>query len=282
MEKLTTVKEMRSFREALEGTVGLVPTMGYLHEGHLSLIRKAVRENENVIVSLFVNPTQFGPAEDLDKYPRDLERDAGLCAAEGVQGLFIPTVGEIYPEGYQTYIEVTQLTRHLCGLSRPTHFRGVCTIVAKLFQLIRPGKAYFGLKDYQQFKVIERMVRDLHFPVTVVPCPIIREKDGLAMSSRNKYLSQKGRSEALVLQRALKEARAALDQGERSALRLQTVMEETVASVSSARLDYARVVDAETLEPFDEDINPEGTLFALAVYVEETRLIDNMVWSNGQ
>ncbi|HHH84481.1 MAG TPA: pantoate--beta-alanine ligase, partial [Firmicutes bacterium] len=169
MEKLATVKEMRSFREALEGTVGLVPTMGYLHEGHLSLIRKAVRENENVIVSLFVNPTQFGPAEDLDKYPRDLERDAGLCAAEGVQGLFIPTVGEIYPEGYQTYIEVTQLTRHLCGLSRPTHFRGVCTIVAKLFQLIRPGKAYFGLKDYQQFKVIERMVRDLHFPVTVVP-----------------------------------------------------------------------------------------------------------------
>jgi pantoate--beta-alanine ligase len=282
MEKLVTLAEMSAFRETLQGGVGLVPTMGYLHEGHLSLIRKAAVENDNVIVSLFVNPSQFGPGEDLDRYPRDLDRDARLCEGEGVRGLFIPSVKEIYPEGYQTYIEVTRLTKHLCGQSRPTHFRGVCTIVAKLFHLIRPGKAYFGLKDYQQFKVIERMVKDLHFPVDVIPCPIVREEDGLAMSSRNKYLSQKGRKDALVLQRALGDARKALGQGVRSALRLQSIMEEAVSSVSSAQLDYARVADAETLEPFQGDINPEGTLFALAVFVEETRLIDNMVWSNGQ
>ena len=282
MEQLTTLQEMRTFRETLQGRVGLVPTMGYLHEGHLSLIRKAAGENDHVIVSLFVNPSQFGPEEDLDRYPRDLERDAALCAGEGVRGLFIPSAGEIYPDGYQTYIEVTRLTQHLCGLSRPTHFRGVCTIVGKLFHLVRPGRAYFGLKDYQQYKVIERMVKDLHFSVDVIPCPIVREDDGLAMSSRNKYLSKKGRREALVLQQALREARQALDHGERSAHHLQAVMEEIVASVSSARLDYARVVDAETLEPFEGEINPGGTLFALAVYVENTRLIDNMVWSNGQ
>jgi pantoate--beta-alanine ligase len=282
MEQLTTLQEMRTFRETLQGRVGLVPTMGYLHEGHLSLIRKAAGENDHVIVSLFVNPSQFGPEEDLDRYPRDLERDAALCAGEGVRGLFIPSAGEIYPDGYQTYIEVTRLTQHLCGLSRPTHFRGVCTIVGKLFHLVRPGRAYFGLKDYQQYKVIERMVKDLHFSVDVIPCPIVREDDGLAMSSRNKYLSKKGRREALVLQQALREARQALDHGERSAHHLQAVMEEIVASVSSARLDYARVVDAETLEPFGGEINPGGTLFALAVYVENTRLIDNMVWSNGQ
>ena len=282
MKRLNSVESMRSFRRELEGEVGLVPTMGYLHEGHLSLIRKAVEENDHVVVSLFVNPAQFGPAEDLDKYPRDLERDARLCAEEGVQALFVPATEEIYPEGYQTYIEVTRLTQHLCGLSRPTHFRGVCTIVAKLFQLVRPGKAYFGLKDYQQFKVIERMVKDLHFPVEVIPCPIIREEDGLAMSSRNKYLSDKGRKEALVLRKTLNKALDALEKGVRSARELERIMEESVRSVPSARLDYARVADAETLEPFEGDINPGGTLFALAVYVEETRLIDNMVWSNGK
>jgi pantoate--beta-alanine ligase len=280
MEKWMTIAELQAGRRRCRGRVGFVPTMGFLHEGHLSLINKAVKENDHVIVSIFVNPTQFGPSEDLEKYPRDIERDMHLCRSEGAAAVFLPSAEEIYPSGYQTFIEVTELTRHLCGLSRPTHFRGVCTVVAKLFHLVQPDKAYFGLKDYQQFKVLQRMVHDLHFPVETVPCPIVREADGLAMSSRNKYLSTEGRREALILKKALDNVRDALEKGERSGQALQEIMQETVASSPSARLDYARVAHGETLEDLEGEIEAEGTLFALAVFIENTRLIDNMVWSH--
>jgi len=256
-------------------TVGCVPTMGALHAGHLSLVGAARRECDVVVVTIFVNPTQFGPAEDLDKYPRTFDTDVAACDELEVDYVFAPDSGTMYPEGAATWVEVERLTEGLCGASRPGHFRGVTTVVAKLFNITQPDRAYFGEKDYQQMVVIKRMVDDLNFPVEIVPMPIVREPDGLAMSSRNRYLSPDERRDALVLHNSLERARSMVAGGERSAQTVIEAVEELVNSAASARIDYVDIVNALTLEPVDPI---EGTvLLAIAVYVGSTRLIDNIV-----
>lgn len=257
-------------------TVGLVPTMGYLHKGHMSLIRRACAENDTVVVSIFVNPTQFGPAEDFSAYPRDLERDAALCREAGADIVFAPEPAEMYPESYQTFVEVGQLSLGLCGDSRPGHFRGVATVVAKLFNIVGTCHAYFGQKDAQQLAVIRRMVRDLNMPVHVVGMPIIRESDGLAMSSRNTYLNPEERLAARVLSQALRTALTLLSGGERHVERLLSAIREHLAGEPLAVPEYVVVVDAMTLEPLD---TAKGkVLIALAVRIGRTRLIDNVLW----
>jgi pantoate--beta-alanine ligase len=256
-------------------SVGLVPTMGALHAGHLSLIRAARAESGFVVVSIFVNPTQFGPKEDLSRYPRPLEQDLRLCAAEGVDLAFVPEPATLYPLGFRTYVEVHGLQDVLCGASRPGHFRGVATVVLKLFTIAAPDAAYFGLKDAQQVRVIERMVTDLNVPVTIRRGPTVREPDGLALSSRNQYLSTEERQRATVLHRSLQEVRRRVEQGERDAAALVELLRERVAATPGARLDYAAVVDFETLQPVER---LGGTvLVALAVYFGTTRLIDNAI-----
>ena len=255
--------------------VGLVPTMGALHEGHLSLVRAARAQCDVVAVSIFVNPTQFGPAEDLSKYPRQFERDCRLLEQEGVDILFAPSIEEMYPQGAISWVVVEGLSEKLDGRSRPGHFRGVTTVVAKLFHVIEPDAAYFGQKDAAQLAVIRRMVRDLDFPVEIVACPIVREADGLAMSSRNAYLNREERQRALVLQRSLQEARRQFDAGERLAARLIAAAKEVVVREPQVRLDYFEVVDPEMLDPV-EHISGR-TLVAVAAFVGTTRLIDNVV-----
>jgi pantoate--beta-alanine ligase len=255
--------------------VGLVPTMGALHEGHLSLVRAARAQCDVVAVSIFVNPTQFGPAEDLSKYPRQFERDCRLLEQEGVDILFAPSIEEMYPQGAISWVVVEGLSEKLDGRSRPGHFRGVTTVVAKLFHVIEPDAAYFGQKDAAQLAVIRRMVRDLDFPVEIVACPIVREADGLAMSSRNAYLNREERQRALVLQRSLQEARRQFDAGERLAARLIAAAKEVFVREPQVRLDYFEVVDPETLDPV-EHISGR-TLVAVAAFVGTTRLIDNVV-----
>ncbi len=260
-------------RRARGVRLGLVPTMGFLHEGHASLMRLARRHTDLTLVSLFVNPTQFGPREDLSRYPRDFERDHALCTREGVDVLFAPEASALYPPGYSTYVVEEQLSRGLCGASRPGHFRGVCTVVAKLFHLALPHVAVFGEKDAQQLRVIRRMVRDLDFPVEILAGPTLREPDGLAMSSRNQYLSPDERREALVLRRALDRAEALHAGGEREAGRLRAAMMDILAGAPHAKVDYIELVDDVTLEPVE---HLEGAvLVALAVFVGATRLIDN-------
>jgi pantoate--beta-alanine ligase len=256
-------------------SVGLVPTMGALHEGHLSLVRAARRANDVVVVSLFVNPTQFGPREDLARYPRDLEGDRRKLQAQGVDVLWAPPVEEVYPAGYQTYIRVEELENRLDGASRPGHFRGVATVVAKLFHVALPHRAYFGQKDAAQVAVIRRMARDLNLPVELVVCPIVREPDGLAMSSRNAYLGPEDRRAATVLYRGLQAAQARFEQGERSGAVLRRTLLDTIASEPRARLDYAEVVDPDSLLPVDQVSGP--TLVAVAAWLGATRLIDNVV-----
>lgn len=256
-------------------TLGVVPTMGYFHEGHLSLMRRARAECDAVIVTLFVNPTQFGPHEDFSSYPRDFERDCQLAEAEGVDILFTPTTEAMYPNGYETYVQVEKLTQPLCGASRPGHFRGVTTIVAKLFNITQPHRAYFGLKDYQQCKVIEKMVKDLNFDITIVPCPIVREPDGLAMSSRNAYLSPEERQAASSLNRSLRHAEEIVRQGERDTRIVCDEVEAMIAAEPLAQIDYVEVVDAETLQPIEKI--EQKTLVALAVKIGRARLIDNTV-----
>ncbi len=256
-------------------TIGFVPTMGYLHEGHISLIRCAKRENDIVIVSIFVNPIQFGENEDLDKYPRDIKRDLTICNNEGVDIVFNPSYEDMYPEGFQTYVVVEELTKGLCGNYRPGHFRGVTTVVTKLFNIVKPDRAYFGKKDYQQFKVIQRMVKDLNMDVEVIGCPLIREEDGLAMSSRNKYLSPEERESALSLSRALFRAKEMFEEGERSAEKLKEEMERIILSYPHVKeIQYIEIVDPETLKPKKEA--ERGDVIALAVFVGDTRLIDNI------
>ena len=256
-------------------TVGCVPTMGALHDGHLSLIRAARRDCDLVVVTIFVNPTQFGPAEDLDDYPRSIEEDLAACEREGTDYVFAPSDDAMYPKGAATWVTVEGVTEGLCGASRPGHFRGVTTVVAKLFNIVQPDKAYFGEKDYQQLTAIRNMAVDLNFPVEIVPMPIVREPDGLAISSRNKYLSAEERRDALALQRSLELARTRLADGERSAHVVVAKMRALIDEASSARIDYVAVVDAETLEPVERI---EGTvLVAVAVYIGSTRLIDNTV-----
>lgn len=257
--------------------VGLVPTMGYLHEGHLSLIRRAKAENALVVVSIFVNPIQFGPNEDFQRYPRDLERDQVLAEAAGTDILFAPEVGEMYPEGYQTYVEVTGgVAQRMCGASRPGHFRGVATVVLKLFNIVEPDRAYFGEKDAQQLRVIRRMARDLNLKVEIIGCPIVREADGLALSSRNVYLNQAERKAALILYRTLSRAKELIEMGERDAAVLREQLVKMIEAEPLASLDYLEIADSESLEPVA--MLTGEIIIALAVRIGTTRLIDNMVF----
>ncbi|QJA06177.1 pantoate--beta-alanine ligase [Thermosulfurimonas marina] len=278
MEVLSRVSEMQARAEALrrEGRrIGFVPTMGYFHEGHLALMRRARELSDTVVVSVFVNPIQFGPQEDLSRYPRDLERDRRLAESVGVDILFVPSVEEMYPEGFQTYVEVTELSKPLCGARRPGHFRGVCTVVLKLFHIVKPQVAVFGEKDYQQLKVIQRMVRDLNLDIEIVPHPTVREPDGLAMSSRNTYLRPEERESALSLYRSLELARRRVAEGERRAEVLKKEIVEFIQAHPGTRIDYVEFRDPETLE---EKTRVDGpTLLALAVFVGKARLIDNTI-----
>jgi pantoate--beta-alanine ligase len=274
MRTVTSLPDLRTARLSLTGTVGLVPTMGYLHNGHLSLIRRARQECDHVAVSIFVNPTQFGPQEDLARYPRDLERDMKLIEPY-TDLLWTPTQEIMYPPGYQTWVEVETMTRPLEGAMRPGHFRGVTTVVAKLFNSVQPAKAYFGQKDAQQAAVIHQMVRDLNFPIEIVVCPILREPDGLAMSSRNVYLDPQQRKAATILSRSLREAREAYDNGERDAGMLRQIMKDVLASEPLAQVQYVSCADYETLEEL-ETVERKA-LLSMAVFLGKTRLIDNIV-----
>lgn len=278
MKIVTTVKELRSCLHPLRGRrIGLVPTMGYLHEGHASLIRKAREECGVVVLSVFVNPLQFGPQEDFDRYPRDLERDARIAEQAGVDFLFAPSVEEMYPQQPLTKVTVSRLTDRLCGASRPGHFDGVATVVAKLFHIVEPDRAYFGLKDAQQVAVVEQMVRDLHFPVTVVPCPTVREEDGLAVSSRNVYLSAEERRQATVLSQSLHEVAEMVKCGEMT--RASQAIEHLKRRISSkplARIDYVDVLAYPELTPVD-GLKGRRVIVAVAVRFGSTRLIDNII-----
>ncbi len=275
---LKRISEAREFTDTArkEGkTVGFVPTMGYLHEGHLSLVRCARKENDVVVVSIFVNPTQFGPNEDFKDYPRDIKRDMALLEKENVDAVFLPDTEEMYPEKPLTTVHVNKLTEYLCGAKREGHFDGVCLVVAKLFNIVNPHRAYFGKKDYQQYRVIERMVKDLNFDVEIVPCPIVREKDGLAMSSRNVYLSDRERKDAVCLYQSLKLADRLIKNGERDASVIVEKMKAFISGFESVKkIDYIDVVDKYTLQPVFRIKGRE--LIALAVYVGKARLIDNM------
>ena len=256
--------------------MGLVPTMGYLHEGHKSLIDCAVAENDRVVVSVFVNPMQFGPKEDLASYPRDLDRDAAVCESAGAALVFHPEPSEMYHDDFSSFVDMSTLTGGLCGKTRPIHFRGVCTVVSKLFNIVVPDKAYFGQKDAQQLAVIRHMVSDLNFGIEIVGCPIVREEDGLAKSSRNTYLSEEERRAALILSQSLKKGKALLETGETDAAKLRTVIANTLATEPLAKVDYVEVVGWDTLEPVESINGP--ILTAIAVYIGKTRLIDNFIW----
>ncbi|NMA14751.1 MAG: pantoate--beta-alanine ligase [Clostridia bacterium] len=255
--------------------VGLIPTMGYLHKGHLTLMKEAKRECDVVVASIFVNPIQFGLGEDYEEYPWDLTRDVGLAKEVGVDVIFAPRVSDMYPQGYHTFIQIESLTERLCGASRPGHFRGVATVVAKLFNITQPDFAYFGQKDAQQVIVIERMVEDLNMPLKIVRVPIVREDDGLAMSSRNVYLNSEERRQALVLFASLKAAKSMVAQGERDAATIKEKLKELISKAPLADIDYIEIVDGKTVQPVEE-LSGE-ILIALAVRFGRTRLIDNII-----
>lgn len=278
MKIIKTIEELRPIikgwkREGL--TVGLVPTMGYLHDGHKSLIVKAVSENDKVVVSDFVNPTQFGANEDLSSYPRDIERDAALCEAAGADIIFHPEPEEMYFSDKCTFVDMDKLTKGLCGKTRPVHFSGVCTVVSKLFNIVTPDRAYFGQKDAQQLAVIKRMVRDLNFDITIVGCPIVREADGLALSSRNTYLNEAERKAALILNKSLTLGKEMIEAGEMDAAKVRQKIIKNMETEPLAKVDYVEIVDAENLEPVQTIDAP--VLVATAVYIGKTRLIDNFV-----
>jgi pantoate--beta-alanine ligase len=275
MITIISLDELRAARLSLDGKIGLVPTMGYLHEGHLSLIQRAKEECDKVVVSIFVNPTQFGANEDLSSYPRDLERDLNLIEPLGVDLVWNPTPEIMYPAGYQTWVQVETMTRPLEGAMRPTHFKGVTTVVAKLFNAVQPHKAFFGQKDAQQAAVIRQMVQDLNFPIEIVVCPTVREADGLAMSSRNKYLEGDDRKAATILFRALNETKRLCDAGEQNAEILRRNMKDVLESEPRAQTQYVSCADYETLEELD--LVTGKTLLSTAVMVGKTRLIDNIV-----
>ena len=284
MEIVKRSPQMRALarRLAAEGNrIGFVPTMGALHAGHLSLMQRARQMSDIVIVSIFINPIQFGPSEDLDRYPRDLARDAELCTSRGVDYIFAPLIDEIYPEDFSTYVIVEGLSDRLCGASREGHFRGVTTVVSKLFNIVRPQFAFFGRKDAQQAVIIKRMVEDLCIDTEIVVCPIVRDEDGLALSSRNAYLTPEERAAATVLHRALEKAQVLYGGGERDAGALVEAMEEIVATEPLARVDYISVVNAKDLEPVQTLGDDQTILIALAAYIGKTRLIDNVVL-NGE
>ena len=276
-----TVEEVRKYvkkwRQNGE-TVGLVPTMGYLHAGHQSLIKKSVEDNNRTVVSVFVNPIQFGPGEDLESYPRDMDHDLALCDNTGADLIFNPEPSEMYKDGFVSFVDMNGLTNHLCGLSRPVHFRGVCTVCTKLFMIVGPDRAYFGQKDAQQLAVIKRMVKDLNMPLEIVGCPIVRESDGLAMSSRNTYMNVEERSAALILSKSIKLGEELIDNGERSAAVVKAKMTELLESEPMADVEYVSVVNNLTMEDIDEI---EGdVLVAIAVRINnKVRLIDNFIRS---
>jgi len=276
MDTIITISDLRINRAQLPGPVGLVPTMGYLHEGHLSLVRAAKKECASVVVSIFVNPTQFGPSEDLEAYPRDLPRDLSLLEKEGVDLVWMPTTEVMYPQGYQTWVTVEEVTQPLEGKMRPGHFRGVATVVTKLFTAVQPQKAYFGQKDAQQAVVIRQLVRDLNIPLDVVVCPIVREPDGLAMSSRNAYLNPAERQAATVLYRGLTAAQSAFGEGLRDADSLRRIVTEKINAEPLARLQYVSCAHPETLKELEGAVE-DRALLSLAVYMGKTRLIDNLV-----
>jgi pantoate--beta-alanine ligase len=290
MKAVRTIEELRSGIRALqinlgpEATVGLVPTMGYLHEGHASLIRRAREDNGIVVVSIFVNPIQFGPGEDYETYPRDEARDLALAEAEGADLVFLPSVETMYPQPTKTKIMVSDITTRLCGASRPGHFDGVTTVVSKLFNIVQPEKGYFGMKDVQQVAVLQQMVQDLNMNVEIVPCPIVREEDGLALSSRNVYLGEEERRQALVLSRSLREAAAAVSEGTAvTAGDIRNLLQRVISQSPLADIEYAEVVSFPGLQPYpdDEEINrkDEAVLMALAVRFGRTRLIDNRLFN---
>lgn len=278
MQIFNHIAEIKNYlrKEQKNGKIiGFVPTMGYLHEGHLSLIRRAANENDMAVVSIFVNPTQFGPAEDFERYPRDLQRDVNLAQQAGANVIFAPDVAEMYPQGYKTYVEVQEITNTLCGASRPGHFRGVTTIVTKLFNIVRPDRAYFGQKDAQQAIVIQQMTKDLDMDVEIMVCPIVREKDGLAMSSRNVYLNPQEREQAVVLSESLALAKKLIIQGERDAFKIKAAIVDKITQKPLAKIDYVSIVDAQTLKDIHHITN--RVLIALAVKFGSTRLIDNII-----
>jgi pantoate--beta-alanine ligase len=280
MKIAKTIEEVKKYIKewkAEDLTVGLVPTMGYLHEGHQSLINRA-SENDRVVVSIFVNPMQFGPKEDLASYPRDFSRDCKLCEENGVDLIFYPESEEMYAADFCSYVDMTVLTEELCGLSRPVHFRGVCTVVSKLFNIVTPDRAYFGEKDAQQLAIVKRMVRDLNFNVEIIGCSIIREKDGLAKSSRNIYLNEEERKTALILSKSIKLGKKILADGEKDAEVLIKAMKDYIVMEPLARIDYLKAVDAVSMQPVDK---MEGSvLVAMAVFVGKTRLIDNFTYED--
>ena len=267
-----TVKEWKA--KGLK--VGFVPTMGYLHEGHESLIRKASEENDRVVVSIFVNPIQFGPKEDLSTYPRDLDRDSKVCKSAGADIIFHPENEEMYFKDFSTFVDMNGLTDGLCGKSRPTHFRGVCTVVTKLFNIVAPDRAYFGEKDAQQLAVIKRMVRDLNIDIEIIGCPIVREKDGLAKSSRNTYLSVEERNAATILNKSLTLAKEKIQAGERDSEVIIKLIQEVINSEKLARIDYIEVVDSLSMEKVERI--EKSVLVAIAVFIGKTRLIDNFTY----
>jgi pantoate--beta-alanine ligase len=277
MRTVTTVKEMQALSDELrrDKRIAFVPTMGYLHEGHLALVRKAREFADVVVVSIFINPTQFGPQEDLAKYPRDFDRDARLLEQEKTDIVFYPESKEMYPKGYSTYVQVRELQNHLCGKSRVGHFVGVATVVAKLFNIVKPHFAVFGQKDYQQLKVIERMVKDLNMDLEILPCPTVREKDGLAMSSRNTYLSPEEREKALLIYGAMTKVESLVQDGERDASKLREAAEQILTSRDGVAIEYVSITDTDTLEEVDQLENK--ALLAIACHVGKTRLIDNTI-----
>jgi pantoate--beta-alanine ligase len=267
----TQVKEWK--KQGL--TVGLVPTMGYLHEGHASLIKAARANNDKVVVSIFVNPMQFGPKEDLASYPRDLDKDSALCESLGVDIIFHPEPEEMYHDGFSSFVDMTVLTQELCGLSRPVHFRGVCTVVNKLFNIVQPDRAYFGQKDAQQLAVIRHMVDDLNMDIEIVGCPIVREDDGLAKSSRNTYLSSEERQAALILSKSIRLGHEMVEKGETDTAKVVEAMKELISTEPLAKIDYVKAVDGLTMQQISKVQKP--MLVAIAVYIGKTRLIDNFI-----
>lgn len=278
MDICYTIKDVRERvnawkREGL--TVGFVPTMGYLHEGHKSLMEAAKANNDKVVVSVFVNPMQFGPNEDLESYPRDFEKDSALCESVGVDLIFHPEPEEMYADGFCSYVDMNGLTTELCGKSRPIHFRGVQTVVLKLFNIVKPDRAYFGQKDAQQLAVIKRMVKDLNVDTEIVGCPIVREADGLAKSSRNTYLNPDERKAALILSRSLKLGRELIENGETDSKAVIKAITDSINTEPLAKIDYVDVVDFDTITPVDKI--GKSVLVAIAVYIGKTRLIDNFI-----
>ena len=283
MKVVKTIKEVKETVAAWrkEGQeIALVPTMGFLHNGHKSLMERAKKENGKVVVSVFVNPIQFGPNEDFATYPRDIEHDKAVCESAGVDLIFAPEKEEMYTDGFCSFVGMRVLTEELCGKSRPTHFQGVCTVVSKLFNIVTPDRAYFGQKDAQQLAIIKRMVIDLNMNVKVIGCPIIREEDGLALSSRNTYLSKEERSAALILSKTLNLAEDIAKQGESDAKKLLDVMKKNIETEPLAKIDYVEAVDVLTMKPVEK--LTESTLVAMAVYIGKTRLIDNRMILGGE